>query len=76
MTHVSASKWTIIGSDNDLSSGWHQDIISINAEILLIGPLGTNFSEMLIEIDIFSFTQMHLKMSSKNGSHFISASMC
>ena len=32
--------------------------------ILLIGPLGTNFSEILIEIQIFLFRKMHLKMSS------------
>ena len=35
-----------------------------NAGILLIGPLGTNFSEILIEIHTFSFKEMHLKMSS------------
>ena len=28
------------------------------------GPLGTNFSEMLIEIHTFSFKKIHLKMSS------------
>ena len=32
--------------------------------ILLIGTLGTNFSAILIEIHIFSFKKMHLKMSS------------
>ena len=32
--------------------------------ILLIGPLGTNFSGMLIEIHTFSFKKIHLKMSS------------
>ena len=36
---------TIIGSDNGLLPGQHQAIIWINAEILLIEPLGTNFSE-------------------------------
>ena len=35
-----------------------------NSGIFLIGPLGTNFSEILIEIDIFSFKKMDLKMSS------------
>ena len=30
----------------------------------LIGTLGTNFNEILIGIHIFSFTKMHLKMSS------------
>ena len=44
----------------------HQAIIWTNAGIhlLLIGPLGTNFSEILIEICIFSFMKMHLKMFS------------
>ena len=35
-----------------------------NAGILLIWSLGTNFREMLIEIQIFSFKKMYLKMSS------------
>ena len=46
-------KITIIGSDNGLSLGRHQAIIWTNAGILLIGPLQTNFSEVLIKIDIF-----------------------
>ena len=36
----------------------------VTDEIYLTGPLGTNFSEILIEIDTFSFKKMHLKMSS------------
>ena len=32
--------------------------------ILLIGPLGTHFSEISIEIHTFPFKKMHLKMSS------------
>ena len=35
-----------------------------NAGILLIGPLGTNFSEIQIGIQIFSYKKMHLRMSS------------
>ena len=35
-----------------------------NAGLLLIGPLGTNFSEILVEIITFSFKKMHLKVSS------------
>ena len=31
---------------------------------MLIWPLGTNFSEMLIEIHTFSFEEMNMKMSS------------
>ena len=53
---------TTIGSDNGLSPGRHQAIIWTSAGILLIGPLGTNFSEILIEIYTFSFKKIHLKM--------------
>ena len=58
------SKLTIIGSDNSLLPGQCQAIIWTNAGILLIGPLETNFSEILIEIHTFSFKKMHLKMLS------------
>ena len=64
VTHICVSNLTIIGSDNGLSPGRRQAIIWTNAGILLIGPLGTNFSEMLIEIHTFSFKKIHLKMSS------------
>ena len=43
-----------------------QAIIWNNAGILLIRPLGTNFSEILIEIYTFPFKKMHLNMSSGN----------
>ena len=55
------SKLTIIGSDNGLLSGRCQAIIGANDGILLIGP---NFSEILIDILIFSFMKMHSKVSS------------
>ena len=64
MTHICVGKLTIIGSDNGLSPGRRQAIIWTNAEILLIGPLGTNFSEILIGILTFSFKKMRLKMAS------------
>ena len=64
MTHICVSKLTIIGSDNDLYPGRRQAIIWTNAGILLIRTLGTNFSEILGEILSFSFSKMHLKMSS------------
>ena len=64
VTHICVDKLTIIGSDNGLSPGRRQAIIWTNAGILLIGLLGTNFSEILIEIWIFSFKKMHLKMLS------------
>ena len=64
VTHICVSKIIIIGSDNGLSPGRRQAIIWANPGILLIGPLGINFSEILIEINTFSFNKMHLKMSS------------
>ena len=64
VTHICVSKLTIIGSDNGLAPGRHQAIICTNAGILLIGPLGTNFIEILIAIETFSFKKKHLKMSS------------
>ena len=50
VTHICISKLTIVVSDNGLSPGRRQAIIWTNAGILLIGPLGTNFSEILIKI--------------------------
>ena len=64
VTHICVGKLTIIGSDNGLSPGRRQAIIWTNAGILLIEPLGTNSSEILIGIQIFSFKKMSLKMSS------------
>ena len=64
VTHIFVSKLTIIGSDNGLSPERRQAIIWTSAGILLIGPLGTNFNEILIEIQTFSLKKMRLKMSS------------
>ena len=64
VTHICVGKLTIIGSDYGLSPGRRHAIIWTNARILLIGPLVTNFSEILIEIHTFSFKKMLLKMSS------------
>ena len=63
-TCVCVGNLTIIGSDNGLSPGQRQAITWTNVGILLIGSLGTNFSEIIIEIHIFSFKKIHLKMSS------------
>ena len=64
VTHICVSKLTIIASDNDLLPGRRQAIIWTSAGILLIGPLGTNFSEIWIAIITFSFKKMCLKVSS------------
>ena len=68
--HISIGKLTTIGSDNGLSPGRRQVIIWTNAGILLIWPLGTMFSENLIEIHTFLFKRMHLKMASAKWRPF------
>ena len=52
MAIIWVSEVTIIGSDTGLSPGRRQDIIWINAGILLMEPLGTNFNEILMNIHI------------------------
>ena len=64
VTHICVNKLTFIGEDNGLLAGRRQSIFWTNAGIMLIGPVGTKFNEMLIEIPVFSFTKRHLKMSS------------
>ena len=64
MTHIFIGKLTNIGSDNGLSPRRRQAIISTNDGILSIGTLGTNFSEIFIEIQIFSFKKICLKLLS------------
>ena len=70
VTHICIGKLTIIGSDNGLSPGRRRAIIWTDAGILLIWPLGTNFSEILIAIEAFSFKKMHLKISSAKWRPF------
>ena len=70
VTHICVGKQTIIGSDNGLSPGRRQAIIWTNAGILLIGRLGTNFSDISIKIVTFSFTKMRLKVSSAKWRPF------
>ena len=65
MTHICVGRRTITGSDNGLSPGQRQAIIWTNAGILWIGPLETNFSEMLREIKTFSLKKIRLKISAK-----------
>ena len=70
VTQICISDLTIIGSDNGLSPDRRQAITWTNAGILLIGPLGTNFSEILIKIHTFSFKKIHLKTSSAKQRPF------
>ena len=64
--------WIINGSGNGLSPARCQAITSTNADSLLIKPLGTNFSETLFEIQLFSFRWMHLKILSGKFQPFCS----
>ena len=68
MTHICASKIISIGLDNGLSPGRRQAIIRTNVGILLIGPLGINFSSILIEINTLllknAFENVICKMAS------------
>ena len=54
VTHICDSKLTTLGSDNGLSPGRRQTIMWTSAGILLIGPLRTNFSEIVV-IEIHTF---------------------
>ena len=70
VTHICVGKLTIIGSDNGLSPGRRQAIFRTNDEILLIRPRGTNFSEISIGNQTFSFRKMRFKMSSAKWRTF------
>ena len=62
VTHICVIKLTIIASDNGLSPNGGQAIIWTSAGILLVGPLGTNSSEIIFEYMTFSFKNMRLKV--------------
>ena len=64
VTHIYVGNLIIIGSDNGLAPGRRQTIIWTNDWISLIGPLGTNFIEILIEIPTFILKKMRLKVLS------------
>ena len=68
--HICVGKLVIIGSDNGLSTGRRQAIIWTNGGILLITPLRTNVSEILIGIHTFSFKKIYLQMSSAKWRPF------
>ena len=70
VTHICVGTLAIIGSDNGLSPSRRPAIIWTNAGLLLIGPLGTNSSDILIGIQAFSFKKMHLEMSSAKWRPF------
>ena len=57
-------KAVIIGSGNGLAPVWCQAFTWTNADLLLIAPLGTNFNEISIKIQQFSFKEMHFRLTS------------
>ena len=61
---ICVGKLNINGSNNGLLPARCQVSIWTSAGILLIGPLRSNFGEILIKVLRFSFKKMHLKMSS------------
>ena len=67
---ISRLDYALIGSDNGLTLIQCQANIWTNAGLFLIGTLGTNFSDSLIKIPIFSFRKIHFKMSSANWQPF------
>ena len=70
MTHICVGNVTIIGADNGLPPSRRQAIIWTNAGILLMEPLGSSFSEILIEILKVSFKKMRFKVSSAKWRPF------
>ena len=63
VTHICVGNLTIIGSNNGLSPGWRQAINWTNAGMLLVGRVGTNFSEILIQLLAF----LPLSLSGRRG---------
>ena len=68
--HICVSELIGTGSGNGLSPVLHQAITWTNADLLSIGPLGTNFIEIWIKIQKFSFLKMPLKMLSAKWQPF------
>ena len=62
-----------IGAGNGLR---RQAITCTYAELLLIGPLGTNFSEIPAKFWSFSFMKIHLKMLSAKMAAILSRGWC
>ena len=61
--HVKSSPPSAIYMRQWIGSALVQIMALSPIRLLLIGPLGTNFSEILIKIQNFSFTNVHVKIS-------------
>ena len=76
VTHICVRKLTIIGSENGLSPDRRQAIIWTNAGILLIGPLGTNFSEIFNRNPDIVFQENTLQSAVCKMASILSRSQC
>ena len=68
--YICVSKTIIIVSDNGLSPARRQAIIWTNDGILLIGHLGTHFSEIIFEMQISLLKKIRLNLSSAKCCQF------
>ena len=68
--------FVIIGSGNGLVHIWHQTITWTNADLLLITPLRTNFTEIWNQTQTFSFKKIHIwKCHQQNVRQFVQGSL-
>ena len=72
MPHICVSEQDQHCFSNGLSPIRRQAITWTNAVLLSIRPLGTNFNEIWIKIQNFSFMKIHFKMSSAKWRSFCS----
>ena len=70
VVHIYVNKIITIVSDNGISPVRRKAIIWANAGILCIGTLGMKFRTILIEINIFSFKNLPLKILSAKWCPF------
>ena len=75
-THICIREHASTGSDNGLSPGRRQAIIWTIAGILSIGPSGTNFCEMSVDIYTLLSKNNTSKMSSGEAGQFVFAPIC
>ena len=72
LTVYASVNWTSIGSGNGLSPVRRQAITWAIVDLLSIGPLGTNFSEIYIKIQTFHSWKCIWKCRLRNGVHWVS----
>ena len=75
VTSYDAQNYISITSNNGLAPSHRQAINWTNADTMSIISLWTNFSEIWIRLQIFSFKNLYLKISSAKGRPFCQASI-